>query len=137
MEFRILGPFEVVGEPGEVEVRSAKLRAVLALLVVRANHVVPADVVIDDLWEGRPPPSAPATLQTYVYQLRKLLGPGTVRTRAAGYVIEVEPADVDALRFEHALRAVREADGAPADWVAAQLSEALEWWRGPALVDFD
>jgi DNA-binding SARP family transcriptional activator/pimeloyl-ACP methyl ester carboxylesterase len=137
VEFRILGPLEVASDRGQFEVREAKRRALLAVLLVRANQVVAPDVLVEDLWEGRPPDSAAASLQTYVYQLRKTLGLDSLRTRPAGYVLEVEPDQLDALRFEQAVRAVSSAKDASPDWVAARLGEALGWWRGSALADFE
>jgi len=80
MEFRVLGPLEVVGEDGPVALGGPKQRAVLAHLILRANHVVPADLLIDELWGEDPPETARNTLQTYVYRLRKLLGDGRDNT---------------------------------------------------------
>jgi DNA-binding SARP family transcriptional activator/tetratricopeptide (TPR) repeat protein len=137
VEFRILGPLEVASDDGLVEVRGAKCRALLALLLVRANHVVSAGRLVEDLWDGTPPESAAATLQTYVSQLRKSLPPESLVTRPAGYVLEVAPTDVDAPRFEHALDEVFGCEDAAADWIAARLGAALAWWRGPALADFE
>jgi DNA-binding SARP family transcriptional activator len=99
--------------------------------------VVSADRLVEDLWDGAPPESAAATLQTYVYQLRKSLQLESLLTRPAGYVLEVVPGDLDALRFEHALTEVSRSEDASADWVAARLGVALAWWRGPALADFE
>jgi DNA-binding SARP family transcriptional activator/tetratricopeptide (TPR) repeat protein len=136
VEFRILGPLEVVSDDGLVEVRGAKVRAVLALLLVRANHVVCADRLIEDLWDARPPASAAATLQTYVYQLRKSLPPDSLLTRPSGYMLQVAACELDALRFEHSLAEVTRCDDASPEWVAARLAEALTSWRGPALADW-
>src|SRR6185295_6938811 len=99
MEFGILGPLRLVTEDGEHPIGSAKARTVLALLVVRANQTVSADALIDALWENEPPRSAVATLQTYVYQLRKNSGIDALVTRPAGYALEVARDAVDALRF--------------------------------------
>ena len=137
MEFRILGPLEVVSDTGVVKVPGAKCRALLAMLLVRAGTVVTADRLIDDLWQAAPPESASATLQSYVYQLRKCLPPGSLQTRAGGYQLEVSPHDVDAVRFEGALAEVFRTEELAPQWVAARLTEALAWWRGPALVDFE
>jgi DNA-binding SARP family transcriptional activator/pimeloyl-ACP methyl ester carboxylesterase len=137
MEYRILGALEVVTKDGEVQVRGAKLRTVLGLLVLHANQPVSNDALVDALWGDTPPPSVVTTLQTYIYQLRKTLGPDAIRTRPTGYSLEAARADVDALRFEDAVRAVPpEADANPRD-VAERLTEALGWWRGSALADFD
>ncbi len=137
MEFRILGPLEVVSDSAVVDVPWSKCRALLTLLVVRANQVVSADRLIDDLWEERPPRSAPGTLQTYVYQLRKSIPLASLRTRAGGYVLEVAPTEVDALRFEQVVADVGRADAAAPEWVEAQLSGALSWWRGQAMTEFE
>jgi DNA-binding SARP family transcriptional activator/tetratricopeptide (TPR) repeat protein len=137
MEFRILGPLEVASDDEALEVHGAKARALLALFLVHANQVVAPDRLIDDLWEGAPPNSATPTLQTYVSQLRKSLPLASLVTRPAGYVLEVAPGDVDARRFEDAFAEVSRCDDASADWVAARLGEALAWWRGPALADFE
>jgi DNA-binding SARP family transcriptional activator/pimeloyl-ACP methyl ester carboxylesterase len=136
MEFRILGPLSVVSNGDELQVSGAQRRAVLGMLLVHANYVVSADTLIEDLWEGHPPRSASTTLQTYVYQLRKTIGLESLRTRPSGYLLEIEPDDLDALRFAHAVEAVRRADTPSPQWVAERLRAALGWWRGPALADF-
>ena len=129
MEFRILGSLEVIADGRERAIRGAKLRTVLGLLLVHANQTVSNDALIDAVWGDAPPPSASGTLQTYVYQLRKALGPDTIATRPNGYALDVSGDDIDAYRFEHAA-AVR---SEPPEAVAARLTEALGWWRGAAL----
>ena len=114
MEFRILGPLEVVSEGDPVTIRGAKPRALLALFLVHANRVVARDRLIDDLWEGSPPESAVATLQTYVSQLRASLGLESLHTRPRGYVLEVGAFELDALRFERVLEATPRARDARA-----------------------
>lgn len=66
MEFRILGPLEAVHEGKVVPLRAAKPRALLTLLLLHANEFVPSDLLIEDLWNGRPPATATKTLQMYV-----------------------------------------------------------------------
>jgi DNA-binding SARP family transcriptional activator len=137
VEFRILGPLEVASPDGIVEVGGAKRRALLALLLVHANQVVARDRLIDDLWEGSSRESAIGTLQTYVSQLRKALQLESLSTRPGGYLLEVGPGELDALRFELAIGEVSGAEDAAPSWVASRLGEALAWWRGPALADFE
>jgi DNA-binding SARP family transcriptional activator len=97
VEFRLLGPLEVVDAGREVAIGGHRRRALLAVLLLHRNEVVPADRLIDELWEGRPPATAAKGLQVHVSQLRKELasvaGPnGTaLLTRASGYVLEVPP----------------------------------------------
>jgi DNA-binding SARP family transcriptional activator/class 3 adenylate cyclase len=144
MEFQILGPLEVRLERGQVPLGAAKQRALLAILLVHANELVPSDRLIEELWPA-PPETAANTLQVYVGKLRKALeperapgAPGELLvTRAPGYVLRLGPDELDADRFERLLTegsAAREADDA--ETAAAAFRRALALWRGPALADF-
>jgi DNA-binding SARP family transcriptional activator len=126
MEFRILGPLEVVDEGQPVALGGARQRSLLAILLTRANEVVSTDRLIDELWGEQPPRAAGNTVQYYVSQLRKALGTDRIVTRPPGYRIRVEPGELDLERFE----ALVESGG------AAELREALRLWRGQALADF-
>jgi DNA-binding SARP family transcriptional activator len=120
-----------------VPLEGAKLRALLVLLLLHANEVVPSDRLIDDLWSGSPPSTAANALQVYVSRLRKLLGREALMTRSPGYLLHVEPDQVDALRFERLVEGAREAleDGSPGPALTA-LEEALSLWQGTPLSDF-
>src|SRR4051812_12321118 len=123
MEFRILGPLDVVEGKQVVGLPAAKHRTLLAMLLLNANEVVSTERLIEALWEDEPPPRAQKTLQVYVSQLRKTLGKDRVETRAPGYLVRVRDDELDLARFE------RLADeGRP--------REALQLWRGPPLADF-
>ncbi|MGH2603992.1 MAG: AfsR/SARP family transcriptional regulator, partial [Dehalococcoidia bacterium] len=137
MEFRILGPLEVVSDEGPVEVPGVKPRTLLALLLVHANRVVSQDRLAGELWGGAPPAAATTTLQTYVYQLRRALRIDWLRTRPGGYVLDVKDSAVDALRFERTVSEVSQVEDASPRWVSLRLGEALAWWRGTALADFE
>src|SRR5215208_6137604 len=105
MEFRVLGPLEVSHEGKQVQLGSRKQRAVLAILLLRANQPVSPDVLIDELWGERPPPSAAHTLQAYVSRLRRSFRAAGVEddrllTRAAGYVLRVEFGELGLHRVE-------------------------------------
>src|SRR5262245_65499098 len=80
VEFRILGPLEVVVDGRVVPVDAPKPRALLAILLLRANQPVSRDRLIDQLWDGRPPSSATKPVQTYVFQLRRALGRDVIAT---------------------------------------------------------
>ena len=136
MRFLVLGPLEVTGDDGPIGLGGPKQRAVLAHLLVRANQVVPAEALIDRLWGDEPPDTARNTLQTYVSHLRKALGSERLEGRAPGYVLHVQPDELDATRFEALVREARAADGQP-DRVRDLLSEALGLWRGRAFADLD
>jgi DNA-binding SARP family transcriptional activator len=136
IEFRILGPLEAsrLGQP--LEVGAGKQRALLALLLLRAGEVVSTDRLIDALWGEHPPPSALNSIHVYVSQLRKVLGNGRLETRGRGYLLALEPAQLDLARFEHLLRDGREllTSGEP-DRAANTLRGALGLWRGSPLSD--
>ena len=132
IEFGILGPLEVAGDQGPVVLGGQKQRALLGLLLVRANQVVSLDRLIDELWAERPPKAAKASLQNFVVQLRKLLGAEVVVTRPPGYLLQVDPEQLDLGRFE---RLVAEARQAEPDERARKLREALALWRGAPLAD--
>ena len=133
MEFRILGPIEVVERDRVLTLGGARQRALLALLLTRANEVVSADRLIDELWPSGQPQNAANALQYHVSQLRKMLGGGgAIITQPPGYVIRVGTKELDLLRFE---QLVDEAEHAAPGAAARLLHEALELWRGPPLAD--
>lgn len=136
VEFRILGPLEVLRDGRSVPLTRAKQRALLLALLLRANEVVSVDSLVDALWGERPPPTAHVALQGHVSQVRKVLPPQTLVTRPPGYVLQIEPEWVDAYRFELLREQAREAlvAGDP-DAAATALREALALWRGSPLVD--
>ena len=133
MEFRILGPLEIVQQGRQLELGGARQRALLTLLLTRANEVVATDRLIYELWGDRAPKTAGNALQYHVSRLRKLLAPSqAIVTKEPGYLIRVGPDELDLLRFE---RLVEEAQRSPPGAAARLLREALALWRGPALAD--
>lgn len=144
MEFRLLGPLEVWVGGRLLHVKGAKERALLAILLLDANQLVSSDRLIDELWGDDPPQSARNSLQVRVSNLRKALraasgsaGGDPVASLGSGYLIRLEPDQLDLHRFE---RLLAEADEALARHEAALASEklrdALALWRGVALADF-
>src|SRR5581483_2506724 len=112
---------------------SSKQRALLAALLLSPNRVVSVDRLIDALWPSRPPTAAPNALQYHVSQLRKLLRTAEpIVTREPGYLIRIEPEQLDLLRFE---RLIADAEGAEAAVASRLLTEALGLWRGEPLPD--
>src|SRR5712691_1014466 len=137
MEYRVLGPLEVRDGERSLPLAGAKQRALLALLLVKANHVVSRDRLIDELWGEQPPETAVQSLQVYVSRLRKLLPPDALLTRPPGYLLEVVPDELDLQRFERLLAEGREALAADdAERAARVLHDSLALWRGPALAEF-
>src|SRR3989442_263224 len=132
IEFRVLGPLEIERDGELVEVAGQRQRALLAALLVRPNHVVPTDRIVHELWGDEPPRTASTSLHNAVSQLRRVLGDDGLVTRAPGYVLRADAGQIDASRFEVALRDARERE--PADR-ARLLRDALALWRGPAYAE--
>src|SRR5829696_4967804 len=106
MDYRILGPLEVLDEGREIPVQGSKQRALLGLLLLHGNETLSTARVIDELWGDRPPATATKTVHVHVSRLRKALAapgngvPGALLTREHGYELRVEPDALDADRFE-------------------------------------
>ena len=141
MEFRVLGPIEVLDGTRQVALPAGRGRALLALLVLHAGETVLAERLIDELWGERPPATASTVVQGLVSRLRKELEPArgkgeeavVLQTVGNGYRLAVDRDSVDAHHFRHLVEA---ADGAMPRVRSALLAEALALWRGPALADF-
>jgi len=131
-EFRLLGPLEAVVDGTPVQLAAAKQRALLALLLLNRNHVLSTERLIDELWGEDPPAQATKTVQVYVSQLRKALGAERLVTRPPGYLLRVEPGELDLERFEQLTAAARTKLAAgDARAAGGELQEALALWRGP------
>ncbi|WP_433226656.1 BTAD domain-containing putative transcriptional regulator [Microtetraspora malaysiensis] len=149
MRFTLLGPLEIVTSEGALTPSAPMLRRVLALLLLRADTVVRSGALVEELWGDRPPRSARTTLQTYIYQLRKLFGtfesdhdPGdslALLTKPPGYELQLGKGDqVDVYEFEALVNRAKACrhEGLIEDAVAA-LNEALSLWSGAALTDVE
>ena len=139
MEFRVLGPLEAEVGGQILPLRGRRQRALLALLLLSANEVVPDDRLLEDLWGDQPPTSGRAALRVRISQLRKALGEAgaALLTRPPGYVLHAEPDRIDARLFERLYaEGRRQLTEGSAELAAMTLREALGLWRGPALADF-
>ena len=131
IDYRILGSLEVSTDGRVIEIGGPKLRALLAILLLRANEPVQRDVVVHELWGEQPPADAQGSLDVYVSRLRKALdaaanGPVIV-TRPGGYCLQVAEEHLDVRRFERLAEQGRSelAANAP-DQAAASLRAALQ-----------
>jgi len=127
MEFRILGPLEVVDEGRPVVLQRGKQLALLAYLLLHPNELVSTDRLIDALWGERPPPTAAKILQNAVSQLRRVLGEDRLVTQPPGYRFRLEPGELDLHRFELLAQEGRLKHDAQV------LRDALTIWRGEPL----
>ena len=132
LEFLILGPLEVRRGSTTLQLGSAKLRALLGVLLLHPNEAVSTARLVDELWGERPPATAEKLVQGYVHALRKQLGDGVLETRAPGYRIAVGARSLDLAAFEELTTTAR----------SAQLHESVELreralalWRGTPLAN--
>jgi DNA-binding SARP family transcriptional activator len=132
VEFRILGPLEVVRDGRVVPLGGTGMRALLAVLLLHANELVASDRLIEELWGERSPARGANTVQVYVSRLRKLLGRELIETQPAGYLLRAAPELVDLHRFSTLLR---QSEGAAPASAAESLRRALALWRGDPLGD--
>lgn len=139
MHFALLGPVAVSHEGDTIEIRGPMPRAVLAALLLNCNTAVSTDQLIDAVWGEQPPPTATAALHNHLARLRRWLGKeggARIRTVAPGYLIQVEPGELDLHTFADLCASGREAvrDGR---WTkaSADLSGALGLWRGRPAAD--
>jgi DNA-binding SARP family transcriptional activator len=140
--FSLLGPLEVVGDHGPAALGSRRQRALLAMLLLDANHVVGPDRLIDGLWGDAPPPKALASVQSYVSNLRRILEPDRpprtparlLLSRGTGYAISVARDQLDVAVVEDLLDTAASAE--TPDAALAAYDRALAVWRGPPLEEF-
>jgi YVTN family beta-propeller protein len=125
MEFRVLGPLEVVEDGRRLRLGSGRQLALVGLLLVHANEAFSVDRLVDELWGESPPPTAAKIVRNYVSLLRRELGDRLV-TRPPGYLLRVEPGELDRERLEQAI------DSGDVE----QLTQALALWRGQPLAQF-
>ena len=142
-QFSLLGPLEVRLRDLPVHVGPPRQRLVLAMLLCHANTPVPVERLSEALWPGEPPSNARKSLQVYVSNLRRELGPGSaaggrrIAFSCAGYLISAAPGELDARRFDDLARdGVREVRRGELPAGVARLEQALALWRGPALAEF-
>jgi len=138
MDFRILGPLEVLGDRGRVPLADGKQKALLAVLLLHADRVVSVERLVEDLWGEDFPGTAHKMVQIFVSQLRKQLPEGLLRTQAPGYVLDLDGHSLDYRRFDEFVVMGRDALArGGAEQAARHFQNALALWRGPALAEFE
>jgi DNA-binding SARP family transcriptional activator len=142
VKFHILGPLKVATSDGIVIAGGKRLRTLLGILLLQPSTVVPMERIIEGVWSEEPPRSAVENIRTYVWQLRSLMHDGDGRERLeshpAGYRLNVEPEELDLVRFcalaAEGDRALRRGSMAGA---AILLEQALDLWRGDVLAELE
>ena len=140
VDFRILGPLVVTLDGSPVNIATRRQRALLVLLLLNVGRVVPAERLIEQLWDGSPPPQAPVTLRSYVSNLRQALSPtglgAALVTRGPGYMMDVPAATIDATRLRTLSETGRDLlrRGEPLGAFEA-LDEAVDLWAGDPLAE--
>jgi DNA-binding SARP family transcriptional activator len=147
MKVQVLGPLSAEVNGGSIVPTAGKPRQILSLFALNPGRVIPVPTLMQELWGTKPPPSAPATLQTYILHLRRQLdtamgrdAPGTAKevltTRHRGYLLQIPAESVDVHQYERMVMEGQSAFEAGNDSIAAErFRQALALWSGPALVD--
>ncbi|MFE7902158.1 BTAD domain-containing putative transcriptional regulator [Streptomyces sp. NPDC057424] len=144
VEFRVLGPVEAAVAGRRIDLGAPKQRAVLALLVSQVGQPVSVDVLLEELWDGRPPPSAITSLHAYVANLRRALEPDraprkpatVLRTRGRAYLLDSRAVEVDVHRFgERAMAGWRALDQSDPQRALREFDAGLALWRGQAYAE--
>ena len=137
MDFRLLGPLEVLDGHAPLQIAAGKQRALLAILLLHANRTLSRERIIDSLWGEDVPDSAQKMVQIHVSHLRKALPEPRLHTRRPGYVLEVGDDELDLARFERAVADARHPlSQGNARKARELLGEGLALWRGAALAEF-
>lgn len=133
MQILVLGPLEVRRAGAAVHVGGPHLRAVLAALVLSANHAVPLDRLVWVVWGDTPPPGADATVQSYISRLRHALGAESIHTVDHCYLLVAGCEQIDACRFERLVhQACNHLESEP-ERAVDESRKAIALWRGPVL----
>ncbi|MBB4906205.1 AfsR/SARP family transcriptional regulator [Actinophytocola algeriensis] len=143
MNFEILGPLRVAD--GHVRVSASKHRTLLALLLCEHDHVVTVDQLVDEIWQENPPRSAVNLVRQYISHVRRKLGSSGASatssrpelvTYSSGYSLDLRGSYLDRNVFEERVAvAQRAAARGETDSCVVAVTEALDLWRGPALID--
>ncbi|MFF9142647.1 BTAD domain-containing putative transcriptional regulator [Streptomyces albogriseolus] len=143
MQFRMLGPLQMYDDRrrAATELTSPLQQRLLKALLAHPNTLVPASVLVRELWGGRPPHKAGNALQAHASRLRRAMeraepgGPGAARlvARDAGYLLRVGPEELDSARFRLGVRRARALAGSDPEEAGLLLRQALSRWRGDAL----
>jgi DNA-binding SARP family transcriptional activator len=138
LEYRALGPLEVLRDGRPLALGKGAERALLALLVLNAGRPVSTDQIAEALWGERPPPTAREMVRNYVGGARRRLGGDAIETAQHGYRLNAAAESVDVLRFAQLVREGREgvAHG-KVEVAAGKLENALALWRGRPLPELD
>jgi SARP family transcriptional regulator, regulator of embCAB operon len=144
--FRLLGPLEVRKDGRDVAPTAPKVMQLMALLLFRPGRVVTTDTIVEELWSSGPPRSVRSIVQTYVYQVRRCIehnrlaanAEGMLVTRPSGYLLQVEPDQIDVFEFQRLCRLGRRAlTERRFEDAAGMFRSALGLWTGAPLASVD
>jgi len=142
LRFGVLGPLQMSANGTDLPLGASKQRAVLAMLLINRNRIVPADTLIDAVWQQRPPPEARGSLHAHISRLRRLVSEAGLDPAAVvvgiqpGYRLNVPDEACDLGRFAIEQKAgIQAAAAGRFEEASRHLSAALAEWRGPVLED--
>jgi DNA-binding SARP family transcriptional activator len=137
VEYRVLGPVTVSIGGHALKLGGPRPQTVLAILLCNVNRTVPQDQLIDLVWQGEPPEAAKATLQSYIYGLRREVGADVIVRQGDGYRVDADAASYDALRFERLVTGADTLVSADPEAALADLTAAMSLWYGSPFAGLD
>lgn len=137
VEYRVLGPVTVSIDGHALKLGGPRPQTVLAILLCNVNRTVPQDQLIDLVWQGDPPEAARATLQSYIYGLRREVAADVIIRQGDGYRIDADADSYDALRFEQLVVGARRLVGVDPEAALVDLTSAMSLWFGTPFAGLD
>ncbi|MCD9904418.1 AfsR/SARP family transcriptional regulator [Streptomyces sp. MT29] len=143
MRIGLLGPLTVTDQRIPIGIPGEKLRAIIATLALASGMTVSSSTLLDELWGEQPPRSAANSLQGHIARLRRALvqhsgkeeSRNVIRTSGSGYMLVLPPENIDASRFILNVEMASRVKACEPEKAIVLLSNALDTWRGPALLD--
>jgi DNA-binding SARP family transcriptional activator len=133
MRFQLLGPLRIVDGDSVMTISAPKVETLLATLVIRANQVVSADELIDEVWGGHPPKRGRDALHVYISQLRKRFLGNSLRTHGQSYQLHIDPVDIDVTELRAAYEQGQSMRATDPRAALGHYTRAARLFRGPVL----
>lgn len=131
IEYRVLGPIEVVVDGEAAPVGGHTAMALTAALVIGADHAIPDDYLVHVMWGDEPPPTATASLHSHLSRLRAVVGHDAIEGHEGSHRLVAAAGQIDACRFERRVKHAGERLASEPEQAREEVRSALALWRGP------
>lgn len=135
IEYRVLGPIEIVVDGETLPVGGRTAMALTAALVIGADHAIPDDYLVHVMWGDEPPATATASLHSHLSRLRAVVGHDAIRGHEGSHRLVAAAGQIDACRFERGLKRAGERLASDPESALDEVRSAIRLWRGPPFGD--